>query len=153
MDSTQSLKGISRIETSSTFGWYVRVYRNKKTYSKFFSDSKFGGKDKALEMAISQKEELNKLIIGIPKKPTKRRVVTTDKRNTTGVLGVSRTSKKAPNGKSYECYTVSWRPQPKVQKSTSFSIKKIWRGKSFRNGYTVKIRKITSDAIRVICLQ
>ena len=94
MDSTQSLKGISRIETSSTFGWYVRVYRNKKTYSKFFSDSKFGGKDKALEMAISQKEELNKLIIGIPKKPTKRRVVTTDKRNTTGVLGVSRTSKK-----------------------------------------------------------
>lgn len=142
MDITQSLKGISRIETSSTFGWYVRVYRNKKTYSKFFSDSKFGGKDKALEMAISQKEELNKLIIGIPKKPTKRRVVTTDMRNTTGVLGVSRTSKKAPNGKSYECYTVSWRPQPKVQKSTSFSIKKYGEEKALEMAIQLRLEKL-----------
>lgn len=117
-------KGISRIETSSSAGWYARVYRNKKTYSKFLSDSKFGGKEKALEMAILEKDKLNMIIDKIPKKPTKRRVVTSDKRNKSGVIGVSRTSKKASNGKSYECYTVSWRPMPKVQKSTSFSIKK-----------------------------
>lgn len=54
MDSIQSLKVISGIETNSTFGWYVPLYRNKKTYSKFFSDSKFGGKDKALELDFSK---------------------------------------------------------------------------------------------------
>ena len=33
MKDIQSLKGISRIETTSTLGWYVRVYR-VGTYSK-----------------------------------------------------------------------------------------------------------------------
>lgn len=142
MNSIQSLKGISRIETSSTLGWYVRVYRNKKTYSKFISDSKFGGKEKALEMALFQKEELIKHIKKIPKKPTKRRVVTKDRRNTTGVLGVSRTSKKASNGKSYECYTVSWRPKPKVQKSTSFSIKKYGEEKALEMAIQLRTEKL-----------
>ncbi|MGB0375205.1 MAG: hypothetical protein ACPGEE_04230 [Opitutales bacterium] len=142
MNTIQSQKGISRIETSSTLGWYVRVYRNKKTYSKFFSDTKFGGKDKALEMALFEKEELSKMISKIPKKPTKRRVVTKDKRNTTGVLGVSRTSKKASNGKSYDCYTVSWRPEPKVQKSTSFSIKKYGEEKALEMAIQLRRKKI-----------
>lgn len=142
MNTIQSQKGISRIETSSTLGWYVRVYRNKRTYSKFFSDTKFGGKDKALEMALFEKEELSKMISKIPKKPTKRRVVTKDKRNTTGVLGVSRTSKKASNGKSYDCYTVSWRPEPKVQKSTSFSIKKYGEEKALEMAIQLRRKKI-----------
>lgn len=143
MDNIESLKGISRIETSSTLGWYIRVYRNKKTYSKFFSDTKFGGKDKALETAIFQKEELSRMISKIPKKPTKRRVVTKDKRNITGVLGVSRTSKKASNGKSYDCYTVSWRPEPKVQKSTSFSIKKYGEEKALEMAIELRRKNIT----------
>lgn len=143
MNTFQSQKGISRIETSSTLGWYVRVYRNKRTYSKFFSDTKFGGKDKALEMALFEKEELSKMISKIPKKPTKRRVVTKDKRNTTGVLGVSRTSKKASNGKSYDCYTVSWRPEPKVQKSTSFSIKKYGEEKALEMAIQLRRKKST----------
>ena len=142
MNTVQSQKGISRIETSSTLGWYVRVYRNKKTYSKFFSDTKYGGKDKALGMALFEKEELSKMISKIPKKPTKRRVVTKDKRNTTGVLGVSRTSKKASNGKSYDCYTVSWRPEPKVQKSTSFSIKKYGEEKALEMASQLRRKKI-----------
>lgn len=142
MNTIQSQKGISRIETSSTLGWYVRVYRNKRTYSKFFSDTKYGGKDKALEMALFEKEELSKMISKIPKKPTKRRVVTKDKRNTTGVLGVSRTSKKASNGKSYDCYTVSWRPEPKVQKSTSFSIKKYGEEKALEMAIQLRRKKI-----------
>ena len=142
MNTVQSQKGISRIETSSTLGWYVRVYRNKKTYSKFLSDTKYGGKDKALEMALFEKEELSKMISKIPKKPTKRRVVTKDKRNTTGVLGVSRTSKKASNGKSYDCYTVSWRPEPKVQKSTSFSIKKYGEEKALEMAIQLRRKKI-----------
>ena len=66
----------------------MSVYIVIKKHSKFISDSKFGGKEKALEMAILEKGELSKMISAIPKKPTKRRVVTKDRRNTTGVLGV-----------------------------------------------------------------
>jgi hypothetical protein len=83
------------------------------------------------------------MISNIPKKPTKRRVVTKDKRNTTGVLGVSRTSKKASNGKSYDCYTVSWRPEPKVQKSTSFSIKKYGEEKALEMAIELRRKNIT----------
>jgi hypothetical protein len=145
MSDIEDLKGISRIETNSTVGWYVRVYRNQKTYSKFFSDSKFGGKELSFKKAITQREKLNKMIDKIPKKPTKRRVVNNDKRNKTGVLGVSRTSKKASNGKYYECYTVSWRPKPKIQQSTSFSIKKYGEEKALE--LAIHLRKEKSAQI------
>jgi hypothetical protein len=85
------------------------------------------------------------MIDKIPKKPTKRRVVNNDKRNKTGVLGVSRTSKKASNGKYYECYTVSWRPKPKIQQSTSFSIKKYGEEKALE--LAIHLRKEKSAQI------
>lgn len=124
MDTDNTLKGISRIDSASTIGWYIRVYRNKQTYARFISDSKFGGKANALKEAIRQRDDLRTEIECIPKKPSKRRSVHHDKRNKTGVLGVTRSSKKAKNGRSYDCYTVTWRPEPKVQKSRSFSIMK-----------------------------
>ena len=35
------MKGISRIDSNGTHGWFVRVYRNGKTYSKLYSDKKY----------------------------------------------------------------------------------------------------------------
>lgn len=124
MNKDISLKGISRIDAGSTHGWFVRAYRNKKTYSKFFSDSKFKNRDMALSKAIEERNTLKKQISKIKKKPTKRRIVQTDSRNKTGELGVSKSSKKAKNGLYYECYSVSWKPKSGKQKSTSFSIKR-----------------------------
>lgn len=47
MARSKANKGISRIDSGSTHGWFVRGYRNGKTYSKLFSDRKCGGKGKA----------------------------------------------------------------------------------------------------------
>ena len=124
------IKGISRIDTKSTHGWFVRGYRNGKTYTKLFSDRKSGGKEAALEAARNYRQQLLEELSKIPQKERERRVVSKDSRNRTGELGVSRTSKKGPKGAIYECFSVSWRPEPGVQKSTSFSIKKYGEEKA-----------------------
>lgn len=125
-------KGISRIDSGSTHGWFVRGYRNGKTHSKLFSDRKCGGKDQAYALAKAYRAELNSRLEEVAKEPCKRRIVTSDARNKTGVLGVSLTVKKGPNGQKYECYSVSWRPKPGVQKCTSFSIKKYGKEEAFK---------------------
>ena len=125
-------KGISRIDSGTTHGWFVRGYRNGKTYPKLFSDRKCGSKAKAQKLAKAYRDELNEELEKIPKVPRRRRIVVSDSRNTTGELGVSRTSKKGPNGTKHECYSVSWRPEPGVQKCTSFSIKKVGEKKAFK---------------------
>lgn len=124
-------KGISRIDSGSTHGWFVRGYRNGKTFSRLFSDLKNGGKGAALEKAREFKQELKGKLEEIPVKPRARRIVTRDARNSTGVLGVCKTRKKSPNGTMNECYSVSWRPSPGVQKCTSFSIRKYGEEKAF----------------------
>ena len=131
MANETKLKGISRIDSGSTHGWFVRGYRNGKTYSKLFSDKKLGGKDEALESAVEYRDQLLTDLEQIPAKPRNRRIVYRDSRNTTGVLGVCRTAKKSANGTINECYSVSWRPEPGLQKCTSFSIRKYGEKKAF----------------------
>lgn len=132
MASNKEDKGISRIDSGSTHGWFVRSYRNGKTYSKLFSDRKCGGKEQAYALAKSHREQLAEQVSAMPKEPSKRRVVRSDSRNKTGELGVSYTVKKGPNGTKHECYSVSWRPEPGVQKCTSFSIKKYGKEEAFK---------------------
>lgn len=50
--------GVSRIDSKNTHGWFVRVYRNGKTHSKLFSDSKFGGREDGLRAAVEYRREL-----------------------------------------------------------------------------------------------
>ncbi|MFU8849077.1 MAG: hypothetical protein ACNA77_10235 [Opitutales bacterium] len=132
MAKSKANKGISRIDSGSTHGWFVRGYRNGKTYSKLFSDRKCGGKGKAQKLAKQYRDELYTELEAIPKRPRQRRIVISDARNTTGELGVSRTTKISPGGTKHECYSVSWRPEPGVQKCTSFSIKKYGEKKAFK---------------------
>jgi len=135
-------KGISRIDSGSTHGWFVRGYRNGKTYSKLFSDLKCGGKRKAQQQAREYRDKLHDDLDKIPQKPRNRRVVFRDSRNTTGVLGVCRTAKKGPNGRVNECYSVSWRPEPGVQKCTSFSIRKYGEKKAFKLAVDLRKKKL-----------
>jgi hypothetical protein len=57
------MKGISRIDSPKCHGWFARAYRNQKTYSKLFSDLKYGGKTKARQLAIRY---LHKLEASLP---------------------------------------------------------------------------------------
>jgi hypothetical protein len=132
MAKSKANKGISRIDSGSTHGWFVRGYRNGRTYSKLFSDRKCGSKTKAQKLAKAYRDELYTELEAIPKRPRQRRIVVSDSRNTTGELGVSRTTKVTQAGTKHECYSVSWRPEPGVQKCTSFSIKKYGEKKAFK---------------------
>jgi len=62
-----AMKGISRIDSGSTHGWFVRAYRNGDTYSKLFSDRKCGGKGEALAMAKEFRVELTERVQEFPK--------------------------------------------------------------------------------------
>jgi hypothetical protein len=132
MAETKKEKGISRIDTGSTHGWFVRGYRNGKTYSRLFSDQKYGGREEARQEALAFRDKLYEKLEEIPAMPRARRVVMRDARNSTGVLGVCRTAKRSPNGNLNECYSVSWRPEPGKQKCTSFSIRKYGEKKAFQ---------------------
>lgn len=55
---TRKLRGISRIDSGSTHGWFVRRYKAGKTFSRLFSDRKLGGKGKAKSAALSYRDEL-----------------------------------------------------------------------------------------------
>lgn len=144
MNKKTGIKGISRIDSGSTHGWFVRGYRNGKTYSKLFSDRKWGGKTKSKEASIEYRDLLVRALDKIPLKPRGRRVVLRDRRNKTGMLGVCRTSKRNPNGTITQCYSVSWRPEPGLQKCTSFSIRKYGEEGAFKKAVAFR-RKVMRE--------
>ena len=140
--STPDMKGISRIDSGSTHGWFVRAYKNARTYSKLFSDGKWNNRDEALGAAREYRESLNGRLEKIPVTPRGRRVVFRDSRNTTGVLGVSRSAKRTPAGILSESFAVTWRPEPGMQKCTSFSINKYGEERAFRLAVAFRLKKL-----------
>jgi hypothetical protein len=102
-------------------------------HSKFFSDASHGGKDKALKKAIKYRNDLEKEL-GKPR--TDRIVVVSNARNSTGVIGVQRTTKvtrgKEGESVSGSVYEVTWSPEPNVLRKTSFSIEKYGEEEAFR---------------------
>lgn len=138
-------KGISRIDSGSTHGWFVRGYKNGETYTKLFSDGKCGSKKKALEEAIAYRSELVNMLKEIPNKPRERRVVSSDKRNKSGVLGVCRIKRTSDTGKVTEYYSVTWRPEPGVQKYSLISISKYGEEEAFRRA--VELRRTQMSKI------
>lgn len=135
-------KGISRIDSGSTHGWFVRAYRNGKTFSKLFSDRKMGSQEKAYEAAVAYRNSLHQQVSQMPREPRKRRLVLRDSRNKTGVIGVTRTARKLPNGTVTEAFSVSWRPAPGVQKCTSFSIRKYGEEGAFKRAVQHRLEKV-----------
>lgn len=131
-DKNKNNKGLSRIDSGSTHGWFVRGYKNGKTYSKLFSDRKYEGKEKALIAARAHRDSLFNGLKLIPQSPRARRIVCRDSRNKTGILGVCKISKKGADGKINYSYSVTWRPEPGIQKCTSFSIRKYGDEEAFR---------------------
>lgn len=127
---SDSMKGISRIDSKGTHGWYVRVYKNGKTYSKLYSDSKYNGKERALKFAQKARELALETISKIPDKPI-RRLVTRDKRNKSGVVGVSKTQKTLKSGKVNSYYQVTWSPQPGKIKNRQWSVRKYGEERAF----------------------
>ncbi|MBD2462368.1 AP2 domain-containing protein [Oscillatoria sp. FACHB-1407] len=116
--------GISRIEQPEKkhFGYYVRLMWRGKQYAKFFSDKKYGGKQKALKAAEKYFDELDEQM------PLDSQVGRMSVRNTSGIVGVSRT-KSASRGHRYEYWQARWGSGDN-RKSAKFSIHKYGEEKA-----------------------
>lgn len=102
----RNMKGISRIDSGSTHGWFVRIYRNGDTHRKFFGDGPNGGREEALEKAIAHRDAY---VENHPSLPFRSEPLP---QNSTGVNGVSETFNRSRSGEKIPCFQVFWAPQP-----------------------------------------
>lgn len=115
------IKNISRLEYKIPYGWWVRIVYNRKTYSKFFSDTKYGGKSFSLLTAIAWKKKTKEKA----NIPDTYLCVTGAARSNTGIQGVSHC------GKSNKYY-VSWCDAEGKSCATSVSINKYGQQKALK---------------------
>jgi len=122
-------KDIARIDQESkrTHGWYVRVRFVGKTYSKFFSDRKCGGRNSSLLSAISWRDKTEKKL---GKMRTNKHVVTVSSSGT-GVVGVRLNEKLAR-------YEVSWVTPLGKQGKTSVSISRHGKKTAFEKACAIR---------------
>lgn len=125
------MKGISRIDAKGTHGWYVRIYKNGKTYSKLYSDNKYGGKDRALDFAKKARQIALETLKSIPD-DNNRRLVSHDKRNKSGIIGVSKTTKTNASGVKSVYFQVTWSPEKGKIRNRQWSVKKYGEEEAFR---------------------
>lgn len=138
-------KNISRIDSppKRLHGWYVRIQYKNKSYSKFFSDSRCGDKQTALEAAIEYRNRLEKSI-GRPR--TERLIIgsiaTTPPTGVTGVRRIKR--KEVKRGRRYvrDVYEITWNPEPGKLTRTTVSINKYGEAEAFRRACKIREQKM-----------
>lgn len=122
-------RGITRYDKDVNLanGYMVRVTRDGHTHSRFFSDTRWGGKRKALRAARAGYEEM---VAELPEAKTTKGVKTA--RNRSGQVGVHLAESESSNGELYQAYCASW-PGPRGRRrKISFSFKKYGKRKAYR---------------------
>ena len=117
-------RNISRVDTASTHGYQVRFMRRGYVTEKFFSDSIFGGKRKALAAARKLRDKLEKESSHYSRKEVAR---IKSVRNTSGVVGVRLAEEvklDLPSKPVYRYWVAQWSPEPGVRRTRRFSINK-----------------------------
>ncbi|MEO0453978.1 MAG: hypothetical protein AAFY98_07555 [Verrucomicrobiota bacterium] len=124
----QKLKGISRIDQPDkhNHGWFVRVTRNRRTFSEFFADKKHGGKAKSL---VAAKEGYEKLRAKHPPMSRKDFAQIQRRRNSSGIVGVTRLT-KVVRGKEYHFWQATWSPVRGEIHKKAYSISKYGEEKA-----------------------
>ena len=111
------MKGISRISTKSP-GWLVRLYRESKVISKFFSDGTHGDSDKSLQAAQTYYQQLQRKYPAKPKPPFREQPL---RNNSSGYNGICETFTRTKKGEKIPCWNVSWYNPPNKLRSKRFS--------------------------------
>lgn len=121
-------------------GWYARIYLKGKVYnSKYFSDSLWDGKQNGLREAKKWRDEQVTLRNEkYPEAKNWRRRVRHDKRNKTGIIGVSRTRQKSKDGTYSEFYQATWNSKPNQPQTRRFSIKKYGEAGALYEAWKVR---------------
>jgi hypothetical protein len=112
MKRNKKMKGISRIDSKNTHGWYVRIYADSGVFtSKLFSDRLYGSKDNALKNAIAFRDH-NQMVADIhkaqsPRKARKPYFERPAKNNTSGIVGVNEV-KTTMKGREVHYFQSTW---------------------------------------------
>jgi len=139
---SQSLPNIKRIDSATDHGWQVHFSRNRQIYTKYFSDKKYGAKKKALQEAISYRDDM---LTKLP--PSVRETGSYLKaRSNTGHLGITLTFSRRKNGMDRQCFSVSARIAKGVVKHKTIWIdgdydKKLKEAVAWRNEVLEERRK------------
>jgi len=124
-------RNITRMDHEKVRGYWVRVVKDGKLYQRLFSDGQYGGKRRAMQAAREYRDEVRKKLFG-DKADAQRRVFTSCRRNTSGMVGVHYVEKKR-NGSVTRAYVASWCPtKGGPQKHKYFSVNQLGKREAYR---------------------
>jgi hypothetical protein len=123
--------GICRIDQPShrTHGFFVRLSRQGKIHSAFFSDKRHGGREQAFAAAQAHREELAARL-GRPVRMARRQWAEIVRRKgRSGIHGVQRiVDRRVKPWRKY--WKAAWSPEPYVVARKQFSIRKHGEAKA-----------------------
>lgn len=106
---------IQRYEHHGFTGWVVSTTRRSKRFTRYFSDHR-NGQRKALQAARVYRDKL------LSRLPPPRKTKITNKRNTTGVMGVCRHEVRRRSGRWFVRYIAEWPKSDGTKGTASFSV-------------------------------
>jgi hypothetical protein len=123
-----------------THAWQFRLKRGDVNISRFFSDSKYGGKEEALKCAQQFRDEIEKLY---PPITDREKYLRRTKKNTSGVVGVHRierdyTKLNRPSKYHDSAWVASWIDDSGKKVFRRFSIPRHGEPEAFRLAITTR---------------
>ena len=144
------MKGLTRVDHDgkNMYGWLVRAYGGGKTFSKYFSDRRFGGKEQSQAKAIEFLDQLTKEVKEkfADYKPRQNQPLYRKRRgssNKTGVVGIHR-CQTVNHGKPVAYWAATWNEDGKPKD------KKFYFGEETRTEEEAKKLAIEWRARKVI---
>jgi hypothetical protein len=123
------MNNIFRIDTGNTHGWQVRVQRNKKLHSRFFSDSRFPSRDSSRLAAELFRDELLSRV-GHPQPSVGHLHTARAKRRAwealtrTGIEGLGVTWQQEKSGQRYPYVQAHWVDTEGTRRASKRSVEK-----------------------------
>lgn len=125
-DSERNIKRIDKTKSGgggATHGFQVHFKRQGITYQKFFSDSKYGGKDAAKEQARAYRDRVEPFVPAkIDRRENTQWANERNSRNKTGVIGLHFQRKKKADGTDTVYIVAVASPAPLQQIKKSFRV-------------------------------
>ncbi|GAA5483574.1 hypothetical protein [Haloferula sargassicola] len=136
---------IGRIDLpdASTHGWQVRLQRRGRKYAKYFGDRQCGGPKQSYREALAWRDELLEEL-DIRQQPVAR-VCQRSRRNSSGVVGVSKIAVSAANGETYLFWQATWSPAVGQRCCVKFSVKRHGDRAAFRLAVEARQRGIGKE--------
>ncbi|MCG8599503.1 MAG: hypothetical protein MI807_05130 [Verrucomicrobiales bacterium] len=136
--------GISRLDQESvgTHGWQVRLQRKGVRYGRFFSDSAWGGKENALNIARQYRDKVMEHSERLPggAKVSSRSHTSPTSRSSSGVVGVTRIVQTGANGVEYRFWQASWTTADGVREIVRYSVLKYGNDAAFEKAVRARRR-------------